>query len=176
MRTTKGEPVMMRSGRRRGGCVVALGILAVAILATAFGCGNGSDSGTADYAGASAGRTPTTKGEFIRRGNAICRRALEEQEALISGAERKLGRGRPVSSKERERLLITLAPRFFERKTEELAKLPVPAGGEGEVRAIIVGYERGVREIEARPGTILRGTPFLRGRKAAGRYGLGGCD
>ncbi len=167
---------MMRSGRLRAACVAVLGILAVAILPITSGCGNGGDPTTANSAGAPAERVPTTKAEFIKRANGICGRALKEQEAVVAAAERKLGRGQPVSRKQRERLLIALAPQFFERKTEELANLPVPAGSEGQVRAIIVGYEGGVREIEARPATVVRGTPFLRGRTAAGRYGLSGCD
>lgn len=167
---------MMRVGRYRVACIAALSVLAVAVLSTLPGCGSGGDPATASGAGSSARMASITKAEFIKRGNAICRRALEEQEATVAAAERKLGNGRPVSSAQRERLLITLTPRFFERKTEELAKLPVPAGDEVQVRAVIVGYEAGVREIEARPVTVVKGTPFLKGRKAAGRYGLSECD
>jgi hypothetical protein len=166
---------MMRSGKLRAGCVTALGMLAVAVLSITSGCGGGNPA-TTDHGGNSAGRSSITKIDFIKRGDAICRRALEEQEAVIAAAERKLGRGRPVSNAQRERLLITLAPQFFERKTEELANLPVPGGGEGQVRAIIVGYEGGVGEIEDRPVTIVRGTPFLEARRAASRYGLSECD
>jgi hypothetical protein len=168
--------MMMRVGRYRVACIAALSVLAVAVLSTLSGCGSGGDPATASGAGSSAGTASITKAVFIKRGNAICRRALEEQEATVAAAERKLGHGQPVSSKQRERLLIELAPRFFERKTDELASLPVPAGDEALVRAIVVGYERGVREIEARPVTVVRGTPFLAGRKAAGRYGLSECD
>jgi hypothetical protein len=167
---------MTRAERFRAGCVTALVMLAMTLLPILSGCGSGSDPTTADNAGASAGGASITKAEFTERANAICGRALEEQEAVVAAAERKLGRGRPVSSRKRERLLITLAPEFFKRKTEELANLPVPAGSEMQVRAIIAGYEAGVREIEARPDTIVRGTPFLKGRKAAGRYGLSKCD
>jgi hypothetical protein len=166
----------MRSGRLRAARAAVLGILAVAILPATSGCGNGGDPATANSAGAPTVRVSVTKAEFIKRANAICNRALEEQEAAVAAAERKLGHGRPVSNAQRERVLITLTPRFFERKTEALAKLPAPAGSEAQVRAIIVGYEAGVREIEARPVTVVRGTPFLEGRKAAGRYGLSKCD
>jgi hypothetical protein len=153
-----------------------LGVLAVALLPILSGCGGSRDPATADGAGPSPAGASITKAEFIERGDAICRRALEEQEAVVAAAEGKLGQGRPVTSKQRERLLITLTPQFFERKTEELASLPVPAGSETQVRAIIAGYEGGIREIEARPSTVVSGTPFLKGRKAAGRYGLSECD
>jgi hypothetical protein len=168
----------MKSSRElRGDRVAALGILAAVLFLVVSGCGGG-DPAAANSAGRPPGSASITKAEFIERGNAICRRALEEQEAVVAAAERKLGRGRPVSSKQRERVLIALAPGFFERKTEELANLPVPAGSEVQVQvqAIIVGYEGGVREIEASPGSVVRGTPFLKGRKAAGRYGLSECD
>jgi hypothetical protein len=165
---------MMRVGRYRAGCVAALSVLAV--LSTLSGCGSGGDPATASGAGSSAGMVSITKAEFVKRGNAICQRAVEEQEATVAAAERRLGRGRTVSNAQRERLLITLTPRFFERRTEELAKLPAPAGSEAQVRAIVVGYEAGVTEIEARPVTVVRGAPFLKGRRAAGRYGLSKCD
>jgi hypothetical protein len=163
-----GSVVRMRFSGLRADRVAALGALAVLLLLVVCGCGGGDS--------AAAGSATITKAEFIERADAICSRALEEQETVVAAAERKLGHGGPVSSKQRERLLIALAPQFFERKTEDLAKLPVPVGGEAQVRAIIVGYEAGVREIEARPVTVVRGTPFLRGRKAAGRYGLSECD
>jgi hypothetical protein len=168
--------MMTRVGRYRVGRVAVLGALAVAVLSALTGCGSGGDPATASGGEGSAGAASITKAEFIERGNAICRRALEEQEVAVAAAERKLGHGKPVSYAQRERLLITLAPRFFERKTEELAQLPVPAGDEAQVRAIVVGYEAGVREIEAKPVTVVEGTPFLKGRKAAGRYGLSECD
>ncbi|HEX4306892.1 MAG TPA: hypothetical protein VHZ54_12715 [Solirubrobacterales bacterium] len=167
---------MTRVGRYRVACIAALSVLAVAVLSALSGCGSGGDPATASAAGSSAGTASITKAVFIKRGNAICRRALEEQEATVAAAERQLGHGRAVSAVQRVRLLIELAPRFFERKTEELASLPVPPHEEAQVRAIVVGYEDGVREIEARPVTVVRGTPFLKGRKAAGRYGLTECD
>jgi hypothetical protein len=168
--------MMMRHGRIRAGCTALLVVLAVAILPLLTGCGGGGDPATASGAGSPAGTASITKAVFIKRGNAICRGALGEQQATVAAAERKLGHGRSVSAAQRERLLITLAPRFFERKTEELASLPVPPREEAQVRAIVVGYEDGVREIEARPVTVVRGTPFLKGRKAAGRFGLTECD
>jgi hypothetical protein len=163
-------------GRYRAGCVATLSVLAVVVLSTLSACGGGGDSATASAAGSFAGTASITKAVFIKRGNAICRRALGEQEATVAAAEMKVGHGRSVSAAQRERLLIALTPQFFERKTEELASLPVPAGDETQVRAIVVGYERGVREIEAKPVTVVKGTPFLAGRKAAGRYGLSECD
>jgi hypothetical protein len=115
-----------------------------------------------------------TKVEFLREADRIC----FAQDARIEAAADDLatGPGEPPAAQVR-RLALGIVVPALEAEVRAIGALPVPAGDEREVEAILAATERGIAQIEADPARLVDGPPP--GLRAAGRlaeeYGSQQC-
>ena len=135
-----------------------------AALLIVAGCGGGDDDDA------------TTKAEFIRKADAICKKAHDAFEEEFRQAFSK------PSQQTNERLkafaLSDLVP-VQEGEIEEVSALEPPAGDEAEVKAIIDAVQTGVDKIKADPGILLPSVPedpLAEGHRLAKAYGLKECS
>lgn len=138
--------------------------LAIAAALVIAGCGSGGDSSS-----------PLTKAEFLKQGDGICKEAIakvsNELEKVDASGESTAGTSIPGGT---ELISSVFAPAVT-TMAEELGALVPPQGDAKEVRAIIVAFEKGVREAEANPEAALGKSTFTGGGELAGAYGLKTC-
>jgi hypothetical protein len=146
-----------------------LGVLAVVIGLTAAGCGGG---GQDDVSAASI-----TKAEFVTKANAACTRIhaqaqkdfdayMESQEGESAAAPSSLG---DLGTK------FVIVPK--QREVEEFVALGMPSENEGQAKAIVVAFEKGIRTAEEDPAAAGQDSTEAFGgpEKLAAEYGLEGC-
>lgn len=157
----------MRAAFRLAAVGAILGLL-VALV----GCGGGD---------ATSAKPVLTKQQFIRRAHAICyhlsKKQVRETEAFYKA--HGLSTTEP-SRRAQERNIAAVVLPVVEEKGEELGALPVPAGDETKVRAILAAMERGVRETEAHPEWLAAPTtahpnPFAEYEQLVSDYGVWLC-
>ncbi|HET7418634.1 MAG TPA: hypothetical protein VFJ61_13510 [Solirubrobacterales bacterium] len=97
--------------------------------------------------GSSSGDEPLTHAEFLKQGNAICKKRNDEREKTISEALGKLAaeKKKTVVPDEKKKILLEIIP-FFEQGTEELKELEAPEKDEEKVEAIIEAREKAAQE------------------------------
>lgn len=120
----------------------------LAVLFAAFGlllagCG-GSDDDSASL----------TKAQLIKQGDAICRKADEQQAAAF---QRELENIPDESIETQEKVVVAAELPPLQRAAEELDALGAPEGDEEQVEAIVSGMEEAVVEIEAKPIDYVEG-------------------
>jgi len=115
--------------------------------------------------------SPAEKARFLKRANAICRRADAEQHRL---ATRYLKRG-PVAVK--WELIDPAVVPAMEKELRELRALNPPGGDEAEIRRILVEMEKGIKDADYDPIDLVYtwSDPFTAMRGLARRYGLTVC-
>jgi hypothetical protein len=137
--------------------------IALALAGVAGGCGGGgSDSG--DKGG---GATVTTgslsKAEFVKQGDAICKKAgaglladtREYMEKNGLDAEHE-----PSEAQQGELITQVLAPQI-QTELDGIAALGAPAGEADEVQEFLDAAEAALAKVEADPGVIVEGPdPF----------------
>lgn len=145
--------------------LMATAVLTLAALSA--GCGGSGDSTTASL----------TKAQYIKRGDAICTKAEQEQLAGVERFQREthveaLGVG---SSEEQLVKEVGIPPLRLE--TEKLADLPAPQGGETQVKAYVAALEEGMQAAEKEPGLLLEAgkSPFAEAEELASAYGFRVC-
>lgn len=111
------------------------------------------------------------KAQFVKRGNAICRRADAEQHRL---AVRTLKKG-PLNRKW-ELAAPAIVP-AMEKELRELRALEPPEGDEAKVRRILKAMQKGVEDAGYDPIDLIYtwSDPFSGARALAKRYGLTVC-
>jgi hypothetical protein len=140
-------------------------LVAVAALLGVAGCGGG-DEGEDEFPLGVA--QPQTKVEFLREADRICFAG----DARIEAAADDLATapGEPPAAQVR-RLALGIVVPALEAEVRAIGALPVPAGDEPEVEAILAATERGIAQIEADPAGIVDGPPP--GLREAGRLAEG---
>lgn len=142
-------------------CLVIVG-LSLALAA----CGSSDDSATA-----------LTKAEFLKQGNAICRKGNEE---IGKAAEKQFPRsgGRP-SPKETEQFASQTIIPNIENQVQEISELAAPEGDEEQVEAIVTEAEASIAKVSEDPSLIVdeKGNedPFAKTNELADEYGLTVC-
>lgn len=147
--------------------VMLAGVVAIASIAA--GCG-GSDESTETAASPS-------KAEFIKQGDAICKKGEEalEEEASEFAKENGIDKSKPTEAQQEEVVREVVAPALL-RQGEELRELPAPSGEEDEVEAIFSALEDGAEKMEADPKGLLEGSnPVEKASKLARQYGFQEC-
>jgi hypothetical protein len=145
-----------------------LALLLLALLALAVaGCG-ASSSGSSG--------SSITKGQFINRGDQICKKAQAKKEAVLKRLIAENGDKPPLSKSEQEEVITQQILPPWEKMSDEMAALGIPAEGEDEAKEIVEGYDEAVESISNDPlGAVEGATSFGKANKVASRYGFKVC-
>lgn len=138
------------------------------VAAVAAGCGGGES--TADTAS-------STKAEFIKAADSICKKADNAQKAELS-AYVSANPAAESSRAEQAKLVAAAGLPPIKVEIEELAELSLPEGEEAEVGEMIEELEKALEEAEAAPARVLgkKANPFSSVESEAAKYGLKECD
>jgi hypothetical protein len=141
----------------------------VALAALVAGCGGGGDT-TPDET------VTLTKTEFIKQGDAICKKGNDESEKEAEEFAEDNDFELEKASKEQleEAVGEVLVPNL-ERQIEELDALGAPKGDEDQVEAIITSLEDATGEIEDDPGIVFKGDVLKKPSELADDYGFKVC-
>ena len=128
--------------------------------------------------GSSDSSPPLTKAEFIKQGDAICRKADKEQEIGVATYPKKHSSINLNSEEGEETMVLKVGLPPIMTAAEELEELEPPSGDEAKIDAIIVGLRQGVEEGRKDPIAITEGTsnPFSRADRLAAAYGFKDCS
>ena len=142
-------------------CLVVVG-MSLALAA----CGSSSDSTT----------TALTKAEFLKQGNAICRKGNEE---IGKAAEKKFPRsgGKPNQKELEQFASQTIVPNI-QSQVQQISELPAPEGDEEQVEAIVEEAEASAEKAAEDPSVMIKDNgedPFAKTNELAGEYGLTAC-
>jgi hypothetical protein len=152
----------------RGLWAALIGVVAIAAIAMATGCGDSEDSAAS-----------LSKAEYIEKGNAICKKGVEAGNAATAAAldeKAEKEAGYKLSKAEQESLVVDTSLPPIQTTVDELAELGVPEGDEDVVSSFIDGYEEGIGEVEDDPGSALKNPdPLDQPNKEAVDYGLDEC-
>lgn len=130
------------------------------------GCGGGDDETTSSL----------TRAQFIKQGNAICKKAEEEKGKAIRALLAKVKPNQQFSQERKEQLVLTVILPPYEQMTEDLKGLGAPEGDEEKVEAIIKEMEKAAKETKADPSVAVTSVrEFEEANKLATKYGLTSC-
>ncbi|HEY4779934.1 MAG TPA: hypothetical protein VIH47_10110 [Solirubrobacterales bacterium] len=147
------------------------GAMAIAIVAA--GCGSSSDDST----GATGA---LTKVEFIKQGDAICKKGSEQiqGEANAFARENNIDTSKPTKAQQEEVIAGVLGP-ALQDQADEISALGAPAGEEGKTEAIVDALEAGAEELEEDPASLLEGKsgagPLSKANELAVKFGFKEC-
>jgi len=156
----------MRSGPIGGLACVA--IMSVGLVLAACGSNNNSTSTTA-----------LTKAEFLKKGNAICKKGNQQinKAAHQTFTKKKYPTGPPPQSVQKKFATDTLIP-TVQGEIDGVKALGAPAGDEAQVKAIIDSAQSALDKGKADPTLLLQNgkkDPFAKSNKLANAYGLTVC-
>lgn len=143
---------------------------AVAIAVVAAGCGSGDDDSTT---------ATLTKAQFIKRGDAICKKGDQEiEDGFESFAEEKnLPDNKEPTKAQLTEAVETIVLPSIQSQSEALRDLPAPSGDEDQVSAMLDAVEEAVEEGEEDPAALIssKADPFNEANELASEYGLKVC-
>lgn len=140
--------------------------LLAALLLLFAGCGGGDDESTSSL----------TRAQFLKQGNAICKKSEEEKGKALRSLVAKLDPNKPITKERKEQLVLTVILPPYEQMTEDLKGLGAPEGDEEEVEAIIKEMEKAAEKTKADPGVAVTSVrEFEDANKMATDYGLTSC-
>jgi hypothetical protein len=146
----------------------ALGLIACILAALSLlfaGCGGGDDE-----------TSSLTKAQFVKQGNALCKKAEEEKGKAIKSLVAKLNPRAQFTMERKEQLVVTIILPPYEQTTEDLQNLGAPEGDEEKVEAIVKAREEAAKKTKADPGVAVTSTrEFVDANKLATDYGLTSC-
>jgi hypothetical protein len=153
--------------------VLAVSAIVLAACVLGSGCGGDSDSTTT----ASGPSKPLTKAEFVRQGDAICKKGISEKNRAIEESLDKLSAKQRADQATLERLLVEVALPPVQEMAEELDDLGAPKGEKKKVAIVVDALKTALEDAEADPATALNESEEIFGRsdRLAGRYGLKAC-
>lgn len=143
-----------------------LGALAlIAALAVVAGCGGGDDETTATV----------TKAEFIKAGDAVCKKGLENREAAIQKSVKKSKKElrENFESSEAVFLLKSILP-TIQQTSEELSELETP---DAQAEKMVADFEKAVEGAETNPKAVITGedSSIAEFGQEATKYGFKYC-
>jgi len=155
--------------------LIVLGaLLCLAVFVSGCGGSGGSDTSTDTSSKASA--KVLTKAAFIKRADQICERTDKVQKAALQGYFAKQPGAASQAVSEEAVVAVGLPP--IRTEVEEIDALPVPAGDEGRIQAIVDGIEAAIGRGEKDPGSLVNSQsagPFDAVGKLARAYGFQAC-
>jgi hypothetical protein len=144
----------------------------VALAAFVAGCGGGDETtdGTSDET------VTLTKTEFVKQGDAICKKGNDqsEKEAEEFAEDNDFTLEKASKDQLEEAVAEVLVPNL-NQQAEELDELGAPKGDEDQVEEIIVSLEGAADEIEDDPSTVFEGEVLKEPTKLAKAYGFKVC-
>jgi hypothetical protein len=145
------------------------GVVAIAIVAA--GCGSSDDSTTTVVA--------LTKVEFIKQGDAICKKGGEQigDEADAFAKENGIDTEKPTKEEQEEVIVGVLGP-ALQDQADEISALGAPDGEEEKVEALVEALESGAEELEDDPASLLEEAgpgPLDEAGKLADAFGFKEC-
>jgi len=146
-----------------------LAVLAALMLAALVaGCGGGDD--TTDET------VTLTKTEFIKQGDAICKKGNDQSEKEAEEFAEENGFTLEKASKDQleEAVAEVLVPNV-NQQAQELDELGAPEGDEEQVEEIIVSLEGAAGEIEDEPSAVFEGKVLKEPTELAKDYGFKVC-
>lgn len=157
---------MDKLSRQRVSVLAVAAVVALVIL----GCGSSDSTSTGTPAS-------LTKNQFVERSDKICERRLEEKDAAVKAALKKLSSSEIAnpSAQGLEELGESIIPPM-QKLVAELREMPAPVKDEIAVDGFISKLEAGLKKAEADPGGLAQNDPFEEAAKAARAYGLKGCN
>lgn len=142
------------------GSILGAAVLLLALLGA--GCG-GDDEGEA-----------LTKAQFLKQGNAICKKSEEERGKVIAETSAKFS-GKEFTLKQQEDLILQVLP-TYENAATKIEELGAPEGDEEKVEEIVKAMEEAAVQVKASPGTALEtNVPFKEANELVEKYGLDSC-
>jgi hypothetical protein len=122
-----------------------------------------------------SGDDSLTKAEFVKQGNAICKKDWQEERSrLFRQLSVKLGEKTVSAADKEEAVLKLISP--YEQTTARLAELSTPEGEEEKVDSMIKAMNDAVKKVKAEPEAALTNTaPFEGANQAVKNYGLTEC-
>jgi len=143
-------------------------LAALALALVAAGCGSSDDSSTG------SGGEALTKAEFIKQGNAICKKGNDELEAKVTGAFKSQPTEAQIAKFSTEE-----ATPIIEDEVSQLKDLSPPSGDEDTVSALFDAIDSGIAKVKEDPASIAKGNDaggnFAEANKLANDYGLTVC-
>jgi hypothetical protein len=114
---------------------MAVGIFGLVVAA---GCGGGDTT------------TAVTKIEFIKRANAVCRKAQTDRASEIAAYDKAIeAKGQEVESKPNlEKKTIAVLLPSMQKQLEELQSLDKPEVGKAQIEEMLEGLGQGVEKLE----------------------------
>jgi hypothetical protein len=149
----------------RKGELAGLGAVAALVLLIA-GCGGGGGDTT----------EALTKAEFIKQGDAICKKGNAASEAEVEKFAKENGfeLEKPSKSQAEEVVTEVLVPNL-QRQAEELDALGAPKGDEAKVDALIASLEEATAEFEKEPASFFKETALAKPIRLENAYGFKVC-
>jgi hypothetical protein len=145
------------------------GVVAIAVVAA--GCGSSSDS--------TESTASLTKAEFIKQGDAICKKGNKEiEEGFESFAkENNLPQHKEPTKAQGKELVETVIVPEIKAQAEGIRALGTPSGDEAQVSAMLDSLDEGIEEAEEDPEALFaaKSDPFASANKQAKEYGLKVC-
>lgn len=129
------------------------------------GCGGGGD-----------GTSSLTRAQFIKEGNAICKKSEEEKAKALRALIAKVDPKKQFSMERKEQLVRTVIIPPYEQTIEDLKGLGAPEGDEEKVEEITQEMEKVAKEVKADPSVAVTSVEqFEKANKLATDYGLTNC-
>lgn len=148
---------------------LALAVITAIASLLILGCGGGNDNVETS--------NPLPKDQFLKRGNQICRKGLEEKDAVVKAAvEKANGEEGGQPSKQRQEEVAEDIVAAFRRIEAGLDELSPPEEGEPAVEEITGGLETGIKRAEEDPISLFRTNLFEDASSTARAYGLEACS
>jgi hypothetical protein len=143
----------------------ALAAMLVLVLVAA-GCGSSSKSSST---------SSISKAEFLKKGNAICRKGDQQ----INQGARKVfpkSKGKPSQAQMTKFAKGTLIP-SVQSQIDGIKSLGAPKGDEAKVKAIVTGAQAALDKGKKNPAILVsnKQDPFAKTNKLAHAYGLTAC-
>lgn len=146
--------------------LLSAGLAALVAVLVIAGCGGGGDEATASL----------PRAQFLKQGNAICKRGEEERSKVLEKAFQQYKPGQKPTKSQKEDLIFTALVPQYKKMIAGLRELGAPAGDEKQVEAIIDAMEATNKHVEGDPLEAFRTVkPFAKPNKLNEEYGLTSC-
>jgi len=139
-----------------------VGALAAVALVVA-GCGGGDET------------TSLTRAQFVKQGNAICKKQEDRRSKMILDAVESAPKDKELPQSAQKALVLqTLPP--YEEMAEELEDLGAPEGDEAKIEALVEAMEKAASNIKEEPLQVISNKgQYEEANDLAVKYGLTEC-